>query len=168
MSIRAFAKTTTNHPTCAASTPYTFLNFIIPATPDGKAYECTTPGVSGLTEPVWNSTVEQTTIDGDAIWTCRLLLSPNPIVLTLDTEGYGGYPLKEIWVKDPVEDPDTKDCIVYGSHDDVNWRQIDELTLPHSSGRDNRHKGFSNAYRYIKVEADSVEGTEIEIIAGQG
>ena len=167
MSIRAYGASTTDHPTWASLTSYNLLNFVIPTTPDGKCYECTTPGTSGTDEPSWNTTPGNTTVDGDfeqedpVTWTCRNLLAPNPLAVELDTGGFGGYPFKEIWIKNVGE----AEFIVYGSFDSANWRQIDELNVPQGN-RDNRHKGFSNAYRHIKVTVDSGNESEIEIVAG--
>lgn len=174
MAIRAYGNSTTDHSTWASKTAYTYLEYIIPVTPDGKCYECTVPGTSGTDEPSWNSTLDATTVDGDmagdppaytdpVTWTCRQLLSPNPLEVELDTEGFGGYSLKDIWVKSGGTD----EFIVYGSHDAANWRQIDELNTPHGD-RDNRHKGLQNAYRHIKVVVDSENECEIEIVAGVG
>lgn len=172
MSIRAYGIATTTHPTWATKTAYTYLDYVTPMTPDGKCYECTTPGTSGTNEPTWNSTIGATTVDGDmtgeppqytdpVTWTCRQLLSPNPMTVELDTEGFGGYPLKDVWVRNGG----TAEFIVYGSFDGENWRQIDELNTPQGA-RDNRHKGLQNAYRYIRVVVDSENESEIEIVAG--
>ncbi len=166
MSIRAYRASTISHLTWVGNTAYTYLQYVIPTTPNGFCYECTNPGTSGTDEPSWSSTLGTTTVDGDfeqedpATWTCRPLLSPNPLVVELDTEGFGGYPLKDIWVKN-----EGAEFIVYGSFDGENWRQIDELTVPHG-GRDNRHKGLKNAYRHMRVEVDSPNESEIEIVAG--
>lgn len=87
--------------------------------------------------------------------------SSSPLTVDLDTTGYGGYSLKDIWVRDDG----VAEFIVYGSHDGVDWRQIDELNVP-QGGRDNRYKGLRNAYRFIRVSTDSVTQSEIEIVAG--
>lgn len=89
--------------------------------------------------------------------------STSPLTVELDTGGYGGLSLKDIWVRDEAE----AEFIIYGSHDgsDGSWRQIDELTVPHGS-RDNNHKCLQNAYRHIRVSTDSETESEIEIVAG--
>ncbi len=173
MSIRVYRIATTDHPTWASKTEYTYLDYVIPETPNGKCYECSDPGTSGTNEPSWNSTIDVTTIDGDTVgdppvlvdpvtWTCRQLLSPNPLEVEIDTEGFGGYSLKDVWVRN-----EGAEFIVYGSHDGQNWRQIDELNTPQGE-RDNRHKGLQNAYRHIKVVVYSENESEIEIVAGEG
>jgi len=168
MAIRAYGSSTTDHPTWVSKTAYTFLNFVIPTTPNGFCYECTVPGSSGTIEVSWPTTPGNNVVDGDfeqqdpVTWVCRELLAPNPLEVELDTEGFGGYAYKDIWVKNSGAE-----FIVYGSHDGENWRQIDELNTPHGD-RDNRHKGLQNAYRYIKVTVDSENESEIEIIAGVG
>ena len=87
--------------------------------------------------------------------------SESPLALVLDSGGHSGYTVKDIWVRDVS----AAEFIIYGSHDGKNWRQIDELQVPHGE-RDNRHKGLSNAYRYIKVTTSSETESEIEIVAG--
>lgn len=42
---------------------------IIPATPNGHMYRCTTGGTTGVGEPSWNTTSGSTTNDGTAVWT---------------------------------------------------------------------------------------------------
>ena len=165
MAIRVYKSSTTDHPTWTSKTSYGLLGFVVPTTPNGYCYECTGGGVSGIDEPLWPTTVGQTVVDGDeenpVIWTCWNLLAPNPLVAELDTGGHGGYPLKDVWVKNTG----SAEFTVYGSHDGTNWRQIDELNTPQGD-RDNRHKGLQNAYRHIKVVVDSENESEIEIVAG--
>lgn len=172
MAVRAYGIATTTHPTWEANSPYSLLDYIIPSTPNGFCYECTNAGTSGTDEPTWVTTPGQTVLDGydpgegkpleDPItWTCRELLWPNPLVVELDTEGFGGYSLKDIWVRNDGE----AEFIVYGSYDGDNWRQIDEINTPQGN-RDNRHKGLQNAYRFTRVVVDSEVESEIEIVAG--
>jgi len=169
MSVRAYGRATDTHDTWVAKTSHGLLNYIIPVTPNGYCYECTIPGVSGTYEPVWPTTPGLTVSDGDEFqenpitWICRTLLWPNPLIVELDTEGFGGYPLKDIWVRNA--DEENTDFIVYGSYDGTNWRQIDELATPQGD-RDNRHKGLQNAYRFIRVTVESDFASEIEIVAG--
>lgn len=89
--------------------------------------------------------------------------STSPLSVKIDTGGYGGLSLKEIWVKDVGE----AEFHIYGSHDgsDGSWRHVDKLNVPHG-GRDNNHESLQNAYRYIKVSTDSETESEIEIVAG--
>ena len=162
MSIRVYGSSTIDHPTWSATTQYKLLDFIVPTTPNDKCYECTNGGTSGSDEPSWNTELGSATSDGDdVIWTCRNLLSPNPLVVEIGTEDFGGYAYKDIWVKNSG----VAEFIVYGSHDGDNWRQIDELNTPQGE-KDNRHKGIQNAYRHIRVVVDSENESEIEIVAG--
>ncbi|MAF43107.1 MAG: hypothetical protein CMI54_02910 [Parcubacteria group bacterium] len=64
----------------AASTAYSLLNFRIPTTPDGNVYECTNAGTSGGSEPSWDTTVGNTTVDNTVTWTCRNYLAPIKII----------------------------------------------------------------------------------------
>ncbi|KKK61253.1 hypothetical protein LCGC14_3016190 [marine sediment metagenome] len=118
--------------------------------------------LSGEIEPSWNSIPEQTTQDGTVLWTCRDYEgAPAALTVTVNPEGYGALPLKDIWVKSDG----AVEFTVYGSYDGVNWRQIDEITVPHAN-RDNRHKRLENAYRFIRVSTETVATNEIEIVAG--
>lgn len=42
---------------------------VIPQTPNGNLYKCTTAGTTGATEPEWGTTSGGTTNDGTAVWT---------------------------------------------------------------------------------------------------
>lgn len=42
---------------------------VIPATPNGHMYRCTTPGTTGSGEPTWTTTSGGTVTDGTAVWT---------------------------------------------------------------------------------------------------
>lgn len=59
----------------ASETAYTATQVVIPATMAdqlaGLAYECTTAGATGATEPTWPTTVGGTVTDGTAVWTAR-------------------------------------------------------------------------------------------------
>jgi hypothetical protein len=56
----------------APSTDYSLGDLVIPtAGATWWVYECTTPGTSGTTEPVWPTTVGETVTDGTVVWTCR-------------------------------------------------------------------------------------------------
>lgn len=39
---------------------------------NGFIYECTSAGTTGASEPVWPTAIDETVVDGGAIWTCRL------------------------------------------------------------------------------------------------
>jgi hypothetical protein len=52
----------------AADTQYEAGDFVAAVTPDGRRYECATPGVSNPTEPTWNTTVGNTTSEIPAAW----------------------------------------------------------------------------------------------------
>ena len=162
MSIRAYGSSVATYNTWGSLTTYLTGNSIVPTVSNGFRYECTVAGDSGEIEPSWLVEVGQTVVDGTVTWTCQdYEVAPGPLSVEIDTEGFGGYSLKDIWVKDSG----SADFIVYGSSDSINWRQIDEITLPHAT-RDNRHKGLQNAYRYIRVSTDSSTISEIEIVAG--
>ena len=91
-------------------------------------------------------------------------ISVSPLTVDLDTAGHGGLALCEIWVKDAGPTTFT----VYGSDDgtDGTWRWIAELAVPYR-GKDNRHEGYLNAYRFIRVSTPSQTESEIEIIAAE-
>lgn len=142
MSVRAYFNSTTAHPTWDIRTEHTYLEFVIPSTPNTYCYECTTPGVSGIIEPTWPTTPGQTVIDGEQVfneqtqqyeyvdpitWTCRNLLAPNPLQVVLDTEGFGGYPLKDIWVNSQRE-VGNDEFSIYGSYDGENWRYLGKVS----------------------------------------
>lgn len=167
MSVRAYAKSTISYGTWVASTAYALNDEVVAPTDTYYCYKCTTASgetpTSGSFEPVWPVVVDETVADGDLVWTCKEKeASPSALSAELDTEGQGGYPYKEMWVK---SDANPCEFIVYGSHDGVNWRQIDEMEVPQGD-RDNRHKGLQNAYRFIRVSTETVASNEIEIIAG--
>jgi len=42
-----------------------------PVTRNGYAYECTTAGTTGASEPTWPTTPGNTVADGTVVWTCR-------------------------------------------------------------------------------------------------
>ena len=164
MAKRVYGKSVASYTAWAIETEYSLEDYHVPTIDNSMCYECTTAGTSGLTEPVWTTTVGWTVSDGAVTWTCREKeASPSALSVELNASNLGGAPLKDVWVKSDSADIE---FIVYGSHDGVDWRQIDELTLPHG-GRDNRHKGLENAFSYIKVSTETVASNEIEIIAGE-
>ncbi|KKN72613.1 hypothetical protein LCGC14_0408550 [marine sediment metagenome] len=174
MSVRAYGKSVFNYAAWQPSTVYVIGSFCIPTEGNGLCYECTQAGTSDLgippdvppVEPVWTNIVGSIVQDGTVIWTCREKAeAAGPLSVILSVEDTGGYSLKDIWVRSPS--PASGDFIVYGSYDSENWRQIDELSVPHQSGRDNRHKGLQNSYPFIKVSTDLNAINEIEIVAGE-
>lgn len=161
MAIRAYGKSVASYTAWQALTAYELTNYRVPTVDNSLCYECTTAGTSGETEPNWPIVVAQTVQDGTVVWTCRQKAEEaNSLSVTLALGDTGGYLLKDVWVKSAG----TGDFIVYGSYDGVNWRQIDEMTIPHAE-RDNRHKGIQNAYPFIKVSTDLQAVNEIEIVA---
>ena len=66
-----------NPPLWQASTAYTVVNpndaalgsLVKPAVYNGRHFQCTVAGTSGLTEPVWNTAIGAVTVDGSAQWT---------------------------------------------------------------------------------------------------
>jgi len=165
MAIKVHGKSVATYDGWITITPYLLGDYVEPTNPNGKCYKCTQAGTSGSAEPTWRSEVGATVEDGEVIWTCEdYAEAPNPLAVELDTSDYGGCPYKEIWVKS--DSAEVQDFIVYGSFDGVNWRQIDEITVPHAN-RDNRHKGIQNAYPFIKVSTAAVQMNEIEIVAGE-
>lgn len=51
------------------STAVSLNDTVIPATPNGRLYKCTTAGTTGSGEPTWSTTNGGTTSDGTAVWT---------------------------------------------------------------------------------------------------
>lgn len=60
------------------NTAYSLGDSVIPTTPNGYRYECTTAGTShATTEPTWGTTLNGTTSDGTVVWT--LVAEDSPI-----------------------------------------------------------------------------------------
>lgn len=51
------------------STAASLGDTVIPATPNGRLYKCTTAGTTGAGEPTWPTTNGGTVTDGTAVWT---------------------------------------------------------------------------------------------------
>lgn len=54
--------------TWVAETVYALNHIVIPTTPNGFFYKCITEGTSGITEPVFTTTEDETVTDGTAEW----------------------------------------------------------------------------------------------------
>ena len=54
----------------AAGTTYALNDWVVPTTPNGYMYICTTAGTSGGTEPSWGTTIDQDTTDNQVSWRC--------------------------------------------------------------------------------------------------
>lgn len=84
-----------------------------------------------------------------------------PLSVTLDTGEYGGRTNVEVWVKTSGS---SVDFTVSGSDDGVKYRLTDTITLS-APGED--HRGYGNAYRYVRVETTAIANNEIEIVASR-
>lgn len=166
MAIRAYGRSLVSYDTWVALTEYALTDRVVPITPDGKCYECTTAGTSGEDEPSWDSRLGHTTQDGTVVWTCKdIPFGPNPLTVEMNSMGQGGLALIELWVKSNIE----SEFLVYGSHDgtDNTWRLTDEIAIPTKQGKYEKHEGYFNAYHFVKVFVGGVGEHEIEIIAGE-
>ncbi len=61
--------------TWASATVYQVGDKVLPVTPSGFYFHCTTGGTSGVTEPTWVETEGNTTTDGDVSWTAIIDVS---------------------------------------------------------------------------------------------
>ena len=145
-----------------AETSYGEGTFVVPTEEDGQRYECQVAGISGVTEPTWNDTVDETTEDGTVTWVCKDYGTKGPpLSAILDTEGHGGLPNKDVW----VYNDDEADFYIHGSTDNENWRRIAVLSVPDEELQ-NTHTTFTTAYRYIRVATTDDGISKIEIVAG--
>lgn len=82
------------------------------------------------------------------------------LTVTLDT-GVHGRSMVEVWVKSSAAATFT----VASSKDNINWRTMDTITL---AAVGEEHRGYSNAYRYIRVSTTTAANdNEIEITASR-
>lgn len=70
----------TTVPDWTTITKYNLNSYVIPTTPDGFAYQCTTPGTSAVGEPTFPAVLGQTVVDGTVTWTCVALTAVPEIV----------------------------------------------------------------------------------------
>jgi len=61
-----------------ASTAYSLGDYVLPTTPNGYYYKCTTAGTSDSSEPTWPATIGDTVNDNTAVWTCEAVTSTIP------------------------------------------------------------------------------------------
>jgi hypothetical protein len=61
---------------------------VIPQTPNGYIYKCTTANTTGASEPVWPTTAGSTVTDGTAVWTEQSVAMKAG---TFTEASYGGY-----------------------------------------------------------------------------
>ena len=173
MAIRAYGKSVKSYTAWEASTEYQLGDFRVPTVDNGVCYECTQAGLSGETEPAWDNTIGGTIIDNPTpptqgvIWTCREKEGEaNPLSVTLDVNGAGGFSLKDIWVTNNVVDG-RSNFTIKGSYDNVNFRTLADSPLQVAAAAPTAQKGLQNAYPYIKVECLDTLISEIEIVASQ-
>lgn len=82
------------------------------------------------------------------------------LTTVLDTGQFGGRSQVEIWVKSSA----SAIFEVFGSRDGTNWRKIEEISL---SGAGEKHLGYLNAYRHLKVATTAENDNEIEIVTSR-
>jgi len=65
-----------NSPTTAwvGTTAITLNDAVVPVTPNGFFYECTSAGTTAASEPTWPTVIGDTVVDGSVTWTCRKVL----------------------------------------------------------------------------------------------
>lgn len=64
----------------------------------------------------------------------------------------------EVWMKTSA----AATFKVYGSKDNTNWRECDEIPF---TGAGELHNGYWNGYKYVKVSTTAANNNEIEITA---
>lgn len=82
------------------------------------------------------------------------------LTVTLDTGPYGGRLQVEVFVGSSAAATFT----VAGSRNNSDFRTVDTITLTASG---NAHRGYFNAYRYIRVSTAAANNNEIEIVASR-
>ena len=68
-----------SHSAWQASTRY-FLGDLVTSSVSGVVFECTTAGTSGAASPTWDTTIGNTTSDGTAVFTARVLFQDGDTV----------------------------------------------------------------------------------------
>ena len=82
------------------------------------------------------------------------------LTVDLDTGLYGGRTNTEVW----VQSSGAATFTVQGSRDNVNFRNTDTIVLAVAG---QAHRGYLNAYRYIRVTTPAANNNEIEIAASR-
>lgn len=104
-----------------ASTAYSLNDIIIPATPNGHIYICTTAGTTGASEPTFNTGAGSTTNDNTAVWTEMELLLKADTGSTIPEASGGAYarvqrdPLDANWDNPTPGDVDNAADIQYAA-----------------------------------------------------
>jgi len=62
-------RATRGYSSAIRSTAVALLDTVIPGTPNGRLYRCTTAGTTGAGEPAWPTAEGGTVADGTAVWT---------------------------------------------------------------------------------------------------
>jgi len=85
------------------NTVYALGDYVLPTTPNGYRYECTTAGTShAANEPTWPTTIGTTVADNTAVWTCEAVTSTIPTVHEyLLAEGAAGFALTQ-WAAEAI------------------------------------------------------------------
>ena len=162
MAVRVYGASLATYNDWVALTEYALTNRVVPTIYNGKCYECTTAGTSGEDEPTWDTELDSTVNDGTVVWTCRdYENTPAALTVTLDHEGYGGLPLKDVWIKSDGN----VTFLIEVSHEglDGTWREIDSENV---NDTEELHQ-YVTPYRCMRVSTETVASNEIEIVAGE-
>lgn len=81
----------------------------------------------------------------------------SPLSIVLDTES---RPVVDVWVKSST----TATFFVYGSVDGEVYRLTTSVSIP-GPGEGEAHIGYSNAYKFNKIEVLNANDNQIEIVA---
>lgn len=82
------------------------------------------------------------------------------LTVNLDTGSYGGRMNVEVF----VQSSNTATFNVYGSVNGTDYRLVDTISI---TGAGSSHKGYNNAYRYIRVSTTAANDNTIEIAASR-